>query len=306
MNGNWKRLLYVDMARGFAVIWMISLQLLQMFSKDFRYGSVYWLVKINWLPIFFIIVGFSLKLMLDKYGALTFAKRSMFRAVLLIGLGGFLVLWVSFEPDIINNEVVSSIGINIIFLTVALLLFKALSQTAKVLCFLGLAFVMVLLQNYMQIPGHFNPVWCLSFMFFGVALALCRNSRRVQSLIGLIFLVIGSIFWDTINIYQRTWSFWIFNCGFVVVLLILMSMLERTVAAKFLSYMGRHSLFFYFFHFAIFRKILLLTDSLSTFDWIPSILFTLFSIISLILLEKIVSRTHVVPRLMGKIFKSKV
>ncbi|UCC32953.1 MAG: hypothetical protein JSW53_03935, partial [Candidatus Bathyarchaeota archaeon] len=181
-----------------------------------------------------------------------------------------------------------------------------LPQFAKGLCFLSLAVAMVFVQNYMQVPGHFNPVWCLSFMFFGVALAYYRNSRKIWGLIGMIFLVIGSIFWDTINIYQRTWSFWVFNCGFVVMILILMSMLEKTVAAKLLSYMGRHSLFFYFFHFAIFRKVLLLTESLSTFDWLPSVLLTLISVISLILLEKIISRTRVVPRLMDRIFRSKV
>lgn len=279
------RLKYVDMVRGFAILWMIFVQLLDMFSSSFNMYAEHYeyaLKYVNWLPIFLIVSGFSLKLMLDKYDTKTFLRRNILRSLRFIIVGVLLILWCDWKLPTIFDEVVSSIGINVSILSVFLYVFSLSNR----LVFLSSLFVftscLVGFNSVFYVEGAFNPFWCLAFMAFGAMIASFKDYN--WKLLPL-FLLLGHF--SEIDFFGRTFGFWIVNITFVSLCIGLMQLLERyRVIAGFLGYFGKHSLFFYVLHFAIFQKLLLVTSSYGTFPLGISLLFVILSIFSLICMER--------------------
>jgi len=283
-----KRLAHVDMVRGLAVLWMIFVQSIDMYCFMGLYGGeLYYMIKyINWTSMFFIIVGFSAKLMLEKYRVSSFVRRNIFRGLMFVIMGAFLIWWCEFSVSSIFGEVVASIGINLIFLTFFVYIFSK-SGKYDTIFFYVLAGVMLFFDLFFKLDEYLNPFWLLSFMFLGYSLASLRDSKgELITFIsfGLAFPVVVT----NADCLSRNVSFWISTSFSTMLALFLMRYLQKidTVRQLF-SYFGRHALFFYFFHYFIFKKLLLMTGLEAGFPLMESVFLSLCSILFLIALEKI-------------------
>ena len=76
-----------EVVRGFAVLWMLFFQLLDMFCFEYDLYGQEWLRYVNWLPVFMVVVGFSLRLAFKKYGVKRFYVRVFKRGVWFVLLG---------------------------------------------------------------------------------------------------------------------------------------------------------------------------------------------------------------------------
>ena len=249
-------------------------------------GELYGMIKyINWTSMFFIIVGFSVKLMLEKYGMSSFVRKGILRGLMFAVIGAFLIWWCEFNVSSIFGEVVASIGINLIFLTFFTYIFY---KTGKYnfIFFYVLAGVMLFLDLFFKPNEYLNPFWLLSFMFLGFSLASLRNKKG-----GLITLVSFGLAFPVVvansDCLIRNVSFWISTSFLTMLMLFLMKYLQKiNTVRQLFSYFGRHALFFYFFHYFIFKKLLLMTGSEASFPLMESIFLSLCSILLLIALEK--------------------
>lgn len=282
-----ERLAYVDMVRGLAVLWMIFVQLIDMYCFMGLYGGeLYWMIKyINWTSVFFIVVGFSVKLMLEKYGVSSFVRRNILRGLMFVIIGAFLIWWCEFNVSSIFGEAVASIGINLIFLTSFVYIFYR-SGKYDFIFFYVFAGVMLFLDLFLKLNEYLNPFWLLSFMFLGFSLASLRNKKgELITLVsvGLAFPVVVA----NSDCLSRNVSFWISSSFFTMLMLFLTKYLQKidTIRQLF-SYFGRHALFFYFFHYFIFKKLLLMTGLEASFPLMESAFLSLCSILLLIALEK--------------------
>jgi len=275
------------MVRGLAVLWMIFVQLIDMYCFMGLYGGeLYYLIKyINWTSMFFIIVGFSAKLMLEKYRVSGFVRRNIIRGLMFVIMGAFLIWWCEFNVSSIFGEVVASIGINLIFLTFFVYIFSK-SGKYDIVFFCILASVMLFFDLVFKLNEYLNPLWLLSFMFLGYSLASLRDNKgELITFIsfGLAFPVVVA----NADCLSRNVSFWISTSFFTMLMLFLMKYLQKidTVRQLF-GYFGRHALFFYFFHYFIFKKLLLVAGLEAGFSLMESVFLTLCSILLLIALEK--------------------
>jgi len=229
------------MARGFAVLWMLFFQLLDMFSGEYDLYSRRWLQYANWLVIFMVVAGFSLRLAFKKYGLKRFYWKVAKRLIYFVCLGVFLNLWCGFSwqgPFGFGIEILLWIGLLSAAVSVLFLVDHAywFVGWVAVFGFLGWLF------GSHSITGAFNPLWLMGFMCFGVFLAyfLPNYLRGGSNPLG----PIGSA----------------------------------------LSYLGRHALFLYFFHFAIFHKALTLTAHFKGFSLAQGALLTAVAFASLLAL----------------------
>lgn len=276
------RLGYVDVVRGISVLWMVVFQLLNMFSRDFGlYSNYYWFIKyVNWFPFFMVLVGFSVKLMFDKYGK-AFLSKSFLRIVKLVGSGFFLVWFVEFQVGGLFDEAISSIGLNLVVLSVLLFVFDGFKF--KVYLFGFLSFLFLFLDRFSLLVGGFNPFWCLSFMFFGVVLAEIVEKDVHKPVLLMIFFffltlsLVGGV--ENVNYGVRSVNFWFLNCGlFCLVMFLAWYFRSGGRLSKAFGYFGRHSLFFYVFHFLVFRKVLLVSNSFGVFGWVASVVLVVCSV----------------------------
>lgn len=292
-----ERLAHVDMVRGLAVLWMIFVQLIDMYCFLGLYGGeLYGMIKyVNWASMFFIIVGFSVKLMLEKYGMSSFVRKNILRGLMFVIIGAFLIWWCEFNVSSIFGEVVASIGINLIFLTFLVSVFYKSGRYAFIF-FYVLAGVMLFFDLFFKLNEHLNPFWLLSFMFLGYSLASLRDNKGEL----ITFLSFGLAFPVVVtnsDHLSRNLSFWISTSFFTMLMLFLMKYLQKidTIRQLF-GYFGRHALFFYFFHYFIFKKLLLMTGLEAGFPLVESVFLSLCSILLLIAFEKF-RRTKVMSRI---------
>ena len=282
-----ERLAYVDMVRGLAVLWMIFVQLIDMYCFMGLYGGeLYGVIKyLNWTSMFFIIVGFSVKLMLEKYGVSSFARRSILRGSMFVVIGAFLIWWCGFKVSSIFGEVIASIGVNLFFLAFFVIVFCKTGKYDFILFYI-LAGTMLLLDQIFKLNEYLNPFWLLSFMFLGFSLASLRNKKgELITLVsfGLVFpVVVGNS-----DCLSRNVSFWISTSFLTMLMLFLMRHLQKIDSVRrTFSYFGRHALFFYFFHYFIFKKLLLVIELEASLPLMESAFLSLCSILLLIVFEK--------------------
>jgi uncharacterized membrane protein len=157
-----KRLNYIDVLRGVAVLWMITLQTLTGLGFINMYAEFHTIIGqwFNWLPLFMMLVGFSLMLSFERRKG--FVKRNLKRAILLIILGVSLSLLMGWP---LFDEAISSIGVAIIIMIPFILTI----QKHKLLWFPS-ALIMFANSVWLYDLGNFNPPWLLSFMFVGAGL----------------------------------------------------------------------------------------------------------------------------------------
>lgn len=157
-----KRLNYIDVLRGIAVLWMVTLQTLTGLGIMDMYAEFYTFIGqwFNWLPSFMMLVGFSLQLSFERPKG--FLKRNFRRAILLIILGIGLSLLMGWS---IFDEAITAIGLCILIMIPFVYGF----QKRRVLWFIG-GFIMYLSSAWIYHHGAFNVFWLLSFMFIGAGL----------------------------------------------------------------------------------------------------------------------------------------
>lgn len=289
-----ERLHYIDMTRGFAVLWMIFCQLADMFSSGFDLYNMHWFQIANWFPFFMVIAGFSVHLAFQKYGFKQFYTKILKRLLLFMAIGIFLTYWCEFSTSslfIFDNEIIFAIGINSALLSVLFLFSSKIQNKLYNSLWFGLWTIALVVVNELFKPeGCFNPVWILSFMTFGVLLSYMLNPRHLRpfQLASLSIYAVPGCLLIFLSYYQRNTAFWIFNNILIVITILVFTVLqEKTLIQKILSYFGRHSLFFYFFHFAIFQRLLLSASLFKTFTFSESILLTVSAIMFLIGIEQL-------------------
>lgn len=240
-----KRLTYLDMLRGFSILWLLVFQLLDMFSVYDLYGQFWFQLGFNWVAPFFIIAGFSCNLMLEKYSIRRFYLKVLRRLVFFVGIGFFLTFWCGFQAKslfIFDREVVGAIGFNLAILSVFFsFAYKIKNDFLNATWFFSLSVIMFVLSQVIALDVIFNPFIMLFYMTFGAMLGFLKNTK----------------------------------------LFIIAEYLEKIPFANVLAFFGRHSLFFYFFHYAIINKILLESNLLKTVNIIDGLILTLLSIFGL-------------------------
>lgn len=304
-----ERLIYLDAARGLAVGWMVFTQLWDMYCREFCYATAVignalrWMsggrsgsfsvFDLSWLGLFLVVAGFTLKLGWDRYDAATFVRKTFMRSIRFVAVGVLLLLWLGFalEPF---SEVVSSIGINLLLLVPFLFVFQFQRGLVQVFAFTLSSLAMAVWNAAFRLPWLFDPFMCLSFMLFGVALATVARGKNRSPL--FILLVIGLIVFRDV--------FWLLNALISALIFAVARFMESTQASRVLAYFGRHAFFFYFFHFAIFDKLLHVSDLRQTFPAPLSLILATASLGILVLLEKSYHHLPLSPN--AKLYLAKV
>jgi len=290
-----ERLIYVDMVRGFACLWMIFTQLFDAFCGDYaRWGGDYASIKyVEWVPSFMVVAGFSIKLMFEKYETKPFLKKVLSRFIKFTFVGWFLIFSCQFNVNGLFGEVVSAIGLNLLIAAIVLIGLKKVANWNGGYTFMALSFILLFLNETLKWAESFNPLWCLSFMFFGVTLASTRNDNKKFWLATLVLGFTGLYFLPSVDFASRNIPFWCLNVSFVIFLLIIMLELQKVgLPQKFLAYFGRHSLFFYILHFGIVWKVLMIFNAFDSFNYYTSFVFTVLSMSLLVLLELLRNKTN--------------
>jgi len=243
------RIVYVDSIRGFALLWMLFFQLLDMFSTYNLYGQ-HWFYVVNWVPIFFIVAGFSSNLMFQKYGTKRFYIKVLRRFMFFSCIGFFLTSWCGFTANslfIFDRDVVGAIGLNLLLSSLLFLFSSKISNIFHNVLWFGFCGSIMFILNWLfPLDVIFSPFVMLMYMCFGVALAFLRETKILR----------------------------------------IAHYIEKIPFSKVLRYFGEHSLFFYFFHFAIFQKLLLVMNRFQTFSVAEGAFLTVSSILTLVILEK--------------------
>jgi len=308
------------MVRGFATLWMIFVQLFDMFFRySFHYGVFHETIGkyVNWFPIFMVVAGFSLRLMFERYVVRKFYWKVLERTIYFAWIGLFLTIWCEFGIsyiEVFDREIVGAIGINLLLLS---LLFPINMITTdrryQAACFGCGCFSMIVANQVFALDGWFNVFWLQSFMMFGVLLATLRHRNFFWLFAGFISVLVGLSQIHSVDYGNRNVEFWFLNVGVISLILFAASKVRVDVLERTLGYFGRHSLFFYFFHYAIFRRLLLSLGLLKSFELIESIALTIISVTILLMFQQCYSLVRkrldlgfVLKRMRARIYKKKI
>jgi hypothetical protein len=282
--------------RGFAVLWMISVQLFDMFFRHpflYNEGIYHEAISkyINWFSIFMVIAGFSLRLMFEKYDTRKFYWKVLKRTIYFACIGLFLTAWCEFKIayiQVFDREIIGAIGINLLLLSLWFPVNWITSNRYFHTVWFGCGCsIMIVANQIFALDGWFNVFWLQSFMMFGVLLATLRQHKFSWIFGGVTLLSVGLSQIHIADYSNRNIEFWFLNTG-VITLLVLLTSKIRTddVLVRTLNYFGTHSLFFYFFHFSIFGRLLLSSGLINRFELTESIILTLTSVTTLVMFQK--------------------
>jgi len=307
-----ERIKSVDILRGFSMFWMMVIQLLDFVSNNYimsvnwERASPFWLIThdhVNWLPYFCVISGVSVWLMVTKrlekgQSKLHIFVRGWQRYGYYITLSMLLCLWcMRWDTFIWLNEIIGAIGVYaFITLILTLIFYKhewIFPILAVSLCFIG------------YYHGHkFDPIlkwnqyrfyWMLPMWFWGVFFAkYIAKKDKDKLLTGSIMLFLFFVLFELIEkseirYSQRDFTFIIFNSALVILSFAILSSIDLNPQSwiyKHLDYFGRHSLFFYVFHLAVYFKLIRYTGLFQCFDPLPSIILMIMGILFMYLLRR--------------------
>jgi len=276
------------MTRAIGVLYMLVFQLGNMYSSEIAiYQRGFWYEGmgrnyVSWYAIFEVIIGVSILLSYEKYKGKQFVRRSIERLIRFVCIGCLLIVICQFSVNSPMDEIIFAIGVSLLCYTPFLILQHKVRYPP--LYFLTLAFLFALLNQFVRLSGSFNIIWMLSFFSVGSFLCTLRNRKHYWLIFGFSFITLSFFF--ECDLWQRTIGFWFSSVGIVSILLWVMTYLEMIKSLqKLLSYFGRHSLYFYCWHFLLFRTALLLLDYYKQFNLIFGLFLTFLSIIILTLLS---------------------
>jgi len=165
-------------------------------------------------------------------------------------IGFFLTSWCGFTANslfIFDRDVVGAIGLNLLLSSLLFLFSSKISNIFHNVLWFGFCGSIMFILNWLfPLDVIFSPFVMLMYMCFGVALAFLRETKILR----------------------------------------IAHYIEKIPFSKVLRYFGEHSLFFYFFHFAIFQKLLLVMNRFQTFSVAEGAFLTVSSILTLVILEK--------------------
>jgi len=287
--------------RGFAILWMILFQSLDLFSKDFQtyaYTLYSFLDFVNWVPIFTFVSGMSVWLMVDKRLSSGFSRwkiliHGLKRYGFYIFLSLLLCLWsFSFQTFLELNEILVVIGVYALVTLCLLLVFFS-----EEWIFVPLAFVAYELSLWFRQPLGFQdyPFYLiLPFFFLGAfsAKLIINKSLEKLTLLELLLLIVIAILaflGDGFSYARDSLGFVIFNAFLIVISFAIVNSFQRVEILNVFSFAGRNALFFYVFHFAVWFKLAVFLKISPTFDWPSSILLTCLSIALIFLFAHLTS-----------------
>lgn len=289
----------VDVARGIAVFWMVFFQTFDFFSRDFQMYGSFWYIFLdwfNWLPLFMVVSGVSLWLMVDKR-----LQRGQSRiGVLLNGVKryGFYVvlsftlcLWCfSLEIFLRLNEIVGAIGVFIFSALVLLLVFYRYEVVFIPLTFLVFGLSFFTRQVFLD---RFYPFYfILPFFYVGIFISKYVTQKKIREMLAfdlslLPIIALLFLFGDKFSYVDKTLGFVVFNSFWVILTFIFVTKFEHWKMWNIFSFVGRHALIFYVAHFAVWFKLLEYLELNQTFDLLSSALLTIIAVAIIAIVAKI-------------------
>lgn len=280
----------MDILRGIAVLWMITFQTFDFFSMDFKmYGDFFYIFlnSFNWLSIFMLVSGASLWLMVNKrlqegYPKTKILLNGLKRYGFYLVLSFFLSLWCfNFDTFLKLNEILGAIGVYALASLVLLLVFYKVEFS-----FLPLMFLVFSSSFWAKdlFPDRFFPFWfILPFFLSGMFLSKLVLEKKVKQLLLFDLLLSPIMFFlvllgDNISYVDKSLSFVVFNVFVVVSLFVLVIWFENSRFLDFFSFVGKHALFFYVFHFVVWFKLLVYFNVFQSFNQLNSVLLTFLAI----------------------------
>jgi hypothetical protein len=289
--------------RGFAVLWMVCLQILEFFSMDFQMyaHSLFRLFDfVNWLPTFMFVSGLSVWLLVEKRLSFGWSKwRIMFhglkRYISYIFLSLALCLWCfSLQIFLELNEILIAIGVYALITLCLLLIFFGREWFLVPLSFLvyGLSSWFRSLLGFQVYPFYL----ILPFFFLGsfsAKLIIKRDFRGSILFEFLLLAIIATLAFagDNFSYAEDSLGFVIFNVFLTVLLFLIVSKFQEIRILNIFSFAGRNALFFYVFHYAVWYKLAVSLGISHSLDWTISIIWTFFSVAA------IFPFAHLMPRL---------
>ena len=317
----------VDVVRGFAILWMVLFETLDIFSSEFDLWNRYWYAFgfdiINWVSLFMLVAGVGIKLSVDSQlkkgkGKIGTFVRGLRRYLFYLGLSLFLCLWVADIGLFLSlGEFPGAFSIYAIITLVLVLIVENHTSVLLILTY-GISFFLQEYVSYFLIGLKISPffygftVWnILPFMITGVYVAHMIDQSNKKSMlklfaallpVALVLLFLG----DFPSYFNGTISYAVDDILIIVALFVsLLVLLPRLPqASRFFGFFGRYSIVFYVAHVALWYKLLLILDKVKTFDLAQSILLTLASIAVstiFILFWRKLGRARVVSRATGHI-----
>ena len=287
--------------RGFAVLWMVSFQILDFFVDYQMYShTVYCLLDFaNWLPIFMFVSGMSVWLMVNKRLSLGFSRSKIFshglkRYVFYIFIGLMVCLWCfSFQTFLDFNEILVAIGVYALVTLCLLLVFFG-----KEWIFVPLAFVVYALSFWFGGPLRYQvfPFYLmLPFYFLGAFSAKFIVKKNLKKLTLfefplLIVIVFLAFLGDSFSYVRDSLGFVVFNVFLIISLFVIVDNFQNMKILNLFSFAGRNALFFYVFYFAVWYKLAVSLDASQDYDLPSSILLTFLSIVAIFLCAYLKSR----------------
>jgi len=287
---NKPRVKSVDVMRGFAVLWMVTFQIIDFFSIDLQTYHNTWcsfLDFVNWLTIFMFVSGLSVWLMVNKRLSSGISKwkiliHGLKRYTFYIFLGFILCLWCfGLETFLELNEILVAIGIYA-FVTLCLLL----TLFGKEWIFVPLAFAVYALSFWFKDVLKFQvyPFYMMLPLFFaGAFSAKLITEKSFKKLLLfesplLIIIIILAFVGDSFSYAGNSPGFIIFNVFLSSLLFAIIEKLQHTKILDMFSFAGRNALFFYVFHFAVWFKLAVSLNITHTYNWPTSILLTCLTV----------------------------
>jgi hypothetical protein len=292
----------VDVMRGFAVLWMVSFQILDLFmSYQMSSLTMYYILDfVNWLPFFMFVSGVSVWLTVNKRLSLGFSRWKIFlhalkRYVSYIFIGFMVCLWCfSFQTFLDFNEILVAIGV---YALVTLCLLIAFFSNDWI--FVPLAFVIYALSFWFGVPLQHQayPFYLmLPFYFLGVFSAKfivnkCLKRLTLFEFLLLIAILLLILLGDDFSYVRGSLGFVVFNVFLVILLLVIVDNFQNLKILNVLSYAGRNALFFYIFYFAVFFKLAVSFGTLQNYNLASSVLLTFLSVAAIFLCAYLTSRS---------------
>jgi len=299
--------------RGFAVLWMVCLQVLEFFSMDFQmYAHTLFRILdfVNWLPTFMFVSGLSVWLLVEKRLSSGWPRwrimlHGLKRYISYIFLSLVLCVWCfSLQVFLQLNEILVAIGVYALITLCLLLIFFGREFFFVPLSFLvyGLSFWFRSLLGFQIYPFYL----ILPFFFLGAfsaKLIVHRDFRRSILFEFLLLAIIAALAFagDNFSYAEDSLGFVIFNVFLTILLFLIVSKFQKTRILNVLSFAGRNALFFYFFHYAVWYKLAVSLGISHSLDWNTSLIWTFLCVAAIFPLAYLTPRlTQYIKRMVSK------
>ena len=153
-----------------------------------------------------------------------------------------------------------------------LYVFLRLKKTEKIISLLlgGGVISFLTLKNVTQLPWHFDIAFiAMIFMYVGYLLKQKRVLEKLHVLMAIVIGIWGGIFIILNSRVDMVWrqfgNFVYFFCGSICVVISLMFIVSKVEKGKFLSWIGKNSIFFMAFNLLINTCIKILVNNLTFF-----------------------------------------